>query len=255
MQTVMIIQARMGSSRLPGKVMLDLAGHPMLEWVVRRGERARQIDQVMVATTDDPADTAIADWCIKSHILCYRGSVFDVLDRYYQAACLSSADTVVRVTADCPLIDPDVLDDTLTLFQKDHADFAANRLPPPWHRTFPIGLDVEITSFSMLERAWKEAALPFEREHVMPWFYDTDGRCKVSILNHDPDYGMHRWTVDTPDDYALLQQIFSHLKDPLTDSWLDVLHMIETHPDYESINASTRAKRVDVVDERAMKQL
>lgn len=249
----MIIQARMGSSRLPGKVMKDLCGRPMLEWVVKRGQRAKQIDQVMVATTVDPGDDAIAKWCEENSVQCYRGSVFDVLDRYYQAAKLVEADIVVRVTADCPLIDPDVLDRTIELFKKEDADFAANRLPPPWHRTFPIGLDVEVVSFKMLERAWKEAEAPFEREHVMPWFYDTEGRCKVSILDNDPDYGMHRWTVDTPDDYELLKKIFGHLSDPMNASWLDVLHLIATHPDYEKINESTHAKRVDVVDERAKK--
>lgn len=251
MRTVIIIQARMGSSRLPGKVLKDIDGRPMLEWVIRRGMHAKLLDEVMVATTIDSTDDPIENWCMQHKIRCWRGSVFDVLDRYYCAAKSANADTIVRVTADCPLIDPDVLDDTVQLFRSEAADFAANRLPPPWHRTFPIGLDVEVVSMPMLERAWKEADKLFEREHVMPYFYDTEGRCRVSILNHDPDYGMHRWTVDTLDDFLLVEKIFTSLNDPLTASWLDVLHLIEKHPELEKINETTHAKRVDDVDKRS----
>ena len=253
MQTVMIIQARMGSSRLPGKVMKDLAGKPMMEWVVTRGSRAKLIDRVMLATTTDPGDDPIAEWCESHQIPCFRGNVYDVLDRYYQAAKTIKADLIVRVTADCPLIDPDVLDDTIRYYLENHADFGANRLPPPWHRTFPIGLDTEVVSFEMLEKAWNEATELFEREHVMPWFYDTEGRCKIALLNHDPDYGMHRWTVDTPEDYEMMKKIFENLLDPEFASWLDVLKLIETHPDFETINANSHAKQVDVVDQRAEK--
>lgn len=244
----------MGSSRLPGKVLLDIGGRPMLEWVVRRGALAAKVDDVVVATTEDASDDPIARWCAENKISCYRGAVFDVLDRFYQAAFMTGSDMVVRVTADCPLIDPQVIDDVITLFEKTGADFAANRLPPPWHRTFPIGLDVEVVSFSQLARAWREAKQPFEREHVMPWFYAVEGRCKVEILDHDPDCGMHRWTVDTLDDYRLLEQIFVKLPDPLHVSWYDVLAIVNQHPELEKINATTHAKRVDIVDERSLGQ-
>lgn len=251
MNTVMIIQARMGSSRLPGKVLKDLAGRPMMEWVVERGSRAKLVNRVVLATTEDPSDDPIENWCREHDVLCYRGSSYDVLDRYYQAAKLAEADLIVRVTADCPLIDPDVLDDVIRYYLENHADFAANRLPPPWHRTFPIGLDVEVVSFAMLERAWNEATEMFEREHVMPWFYDTEGRCKIAILDNDPDCGMHRWTVDTPEDYAMMQKLLETIPDPLTAGWTDVLDIINTHPEFEAINASSHAKKVDVVDTRA----
>lgn len=253
MKTSLIIQARMGSSRLPGKVLKEIKGKPMLEWVISRGSLAGKVDETVVATTGDPGDDAIAAWCSQRGIPCFRGAPFDVLDRFYQTALWRKAERIVRVTADCPLIDPHVIDETITLFETSGADFTANRLPPPWHRTFPIGLDVEVVSFAMLERAWKEAAQPSEREHVMPWFYNTEGRCKIRILDHEPDCGMHRWTVDTPDDYALLQEIFSRLDDPLHASWLDVLDLIQQHPELEQINESTHAKRVDVVDERLRK--
>ncbi|MHC1771405.1 MAG: NTP transferase domain-containing protein [Flexilinea sp.] len=254
MKTTLIIQARMGSSRLPGKVLMEISGKPMLEWVIRRGSQAKKIDEVLVATTDDPGDDPIEQWCNVNNISCFRGSVYDVLDRFFRAALYAGTDIIVRVTADCPLIDPKVLDDVIDLFLTSGADFAANRLPPPWHRTFPVGLDVEVVRFRMLEKAWKEARKPFEREHVMPWFYSVEGRCKVEILDHDPDYGMHRWTVDTPEDYILLQEIFKKLDDPLRASWYDVLKIVEQNPDLERINRSTQAKRVDVVDERSIKK-
>lgn len=253
-KTTLIIQARMGSSRLPGKVMLDIAGKPMLEWVVRRGELASKVDDVIVATTDDPGDDAIAVWCAANGVACFRGSVFDVLDRFYQAALSAKCDRLVRVTGDCPLIDPHLIDEVLDLFERTGADFATNRLPPPWYRTYPIGLDVEVVSFAGLERAWREAKLPFEREHVMPWFYMEEGRNKVEILDHSPDYGMHRWTVDTPDDYRLLEEIFSKLDDPMHATWYDVLAVVDRNPELEKINATTHAKRVDIVDERSLRQ-
>lgn len=245
----------MGSSRLPGKVLKDLNGKPMLEWVVKRSSFARKVDDVLVATTTDSGDDAIEKWCRSSRIACFRGSVFDVLDRYYQAAKENKADRIVRVTADCPLMDPELIDEMIGFYENTQADFAANRLPPPWHRTFPIGLDIEVVSFALLEKAWKEAVEPFEREHVMPWFYDKEGRFKVKILDHDPDYGQHRWTVDTPEDYQFLQKLFAKLSDPLHASWLDVLKIVSEYPELERINADSQAKRVDNVDERAENKL
>ncbi|HEX9017549.1 MAG TPA: glycosyltransferase family protein, partial [Anaerolineaceae bacterium] len=183
MRTVAIIQARMSSSRLPGKVLLDIAGQPMLAHVVERTRRASSIDDVIVATTTDPSDDALAAFCSKRGYAVYRGSMFDVLDRFYGAARLARAEVIVRVTADCPVIDPAVVDQVVKAFHDQQADFACNRLPPPWHRTWPIGLDTEVCSFSGLERAWKEAVLPYEREHVMPFFYDTEGRCKVVVVD------------------------------------------------------------------------
>jgi len=250
MKTVLIIQARMQSSRLPGKVLLPLREKPMLEWVIQRASRSHVIDSCMVATTSDPADNAIADWCESHHVSVYRGSQYDVLDRYYHAAAAAEADHIIRVTADCPLIDPFLIDELFAFYQKEQADFAANRLPPPWHRTYPIGLDTEIVSMKMLETAWKNADEKFEREHVMPWFYDTPGRCKVSILDNPVDYGMHRWTVDTPEDYEMMKALFAKLDDPLSASWLDILNVISANPELEMINASSVAKDVKVVDYR-----
>ena len=265
MKIIAIIQARMSSSRLPGKVLLDLGGKPMLQWLVERARRARSLNGVAVATTVDPSDDAVADFCREQGIPCLRGSLQDVLDRYYQAARALQADVIVRLTGDCPLIDPAVIDETVQAFlERPGTDFAANRLPPPWQRSFPIGLDVEVCSFAALERAWKEGSKAFHREHVMPYLYEgleygperslrehyrTPLGFQVTLINHQPDYGARRWTVDTPADLDLLRQILARL--PGQDfSWYDVLALLEREPQLEQINAAVQHKTVYDVDER-----
>jgi len=250
MRTVAIIQARMNSSRLPGKVLCDLAGEPMLARVVERARRAKTVDAVAVATTTDPSDDPIEELCRKYGYLVYRGSMFDVLDRFYGAARAFEADIIVRITADCPVIDPDVIDQTVNTFKTSGADFTANRLPPPWKRTWPIGLDTEVCSFSGLERAWKEAKLPYEREHVMPFFYDVEGRFKVVVTDCEQDYGTQRWTVDTSEDLLLLAKIFEHFKGHDNFSWVDVLKLIQNEPELSQINAGVRHKFGNEVDSR-----
>jgi len=237
MQTVAIIQARMGSSRLPGKVLLDLAGKVMIQHVIERTQRAQTLDSVIVATTTDPSDDAVASFAASIGIPYTRGSLHDVLDRYYQAAKTHQADVIVRITADCPVIDPAVIDQTVKLItdpRSPNTDFACNRLPPPFSRTFPIGLDVEVCTFSALERAWKQSTETFHREHVMPFLYEnttfdshsqftlphsyfvrhgtSQRNFRIAQLHHQPDYGALRWTVDTPEDLAFIREIFARLK-------------------------------------------
>jgi len=181
-KTIAIIQARMGATRLPGKVLCDIAGQPMLVRVVERTRRASLLDGFIVATTTEVQDDALYELCRERGYPCFRGDQQDVLDRYYQSARQTGAEVVVRITADCPVIDPDLIDETTKLVTgrsslithhalriTHHAslDFAANRLPPPWGRTYPIGLDVEVCTFAALERAWKEATKPYQREHWM----------------------------------------------------------------------------------------
>jgi spore coat polysaccharide biosynthesis protein SpsF len=176
--------------------------------------------------------------------------MFDVLDRFYQAAKLFAADIIVRVTADCPVIDPQVIDETIDAFHTHQVDFAANRLPPPWGRTYPIGLDTEVCSFSALEQAWMKARDAHEREHVMPYLYDVLGRFKVFQLNTTPDYGALRWTVDTPEDLEFMQALFALLPDVESFTWLDVLELIRLHPELEAINADVQHKVFNEVDAR-----
>jgi spore coat polysaccharide biosynthesis protein SpsF len=282
----------MSSSRLPGKVMLDIAGKPMLQGVVERVRKARSINQVVIATTTDPSDNVIEQFCIQHRYPCHRGSLPDVLDRYYQAASQFHADIIVRLTADCPLIDPSLIDLTMLAFlgkpllqTQPHfshltdnltpADFplhfTANRLPPPWKRTLPIGLDVEICSFDALQRAWKEADQQYHREHVMPYLYEgvtfqtsnpspniswyidqgtTPRGFKVTLLNHYPDYGSLRWTVDTPADLEFVRQIFTRFKGQYDFGWQDVLNLLEREPELASINADVKHKSAFDVDQR-----
>lgn len=262
-KVVAIIQARRSSSRLPDKVLLDIAGKPMLVRVVERARRAISLDEVVVATTLDPADAAIERLCLEHGYPCYRGSLPDVLDRYYQAARQHHADVVVRLTGDCPLIDPGLIDELITAFlgparssqepsgEAYPYDFAANRLPPPWHRTYPIGLDVEVCTFKALERAWKEGKLPHHREHVMPFFYEEPGRFRVLVLDHDPDYGSYRWAVDTQEDLELARQVYDRFggKDDFT--WEQALDLFKRDPQLIEINAQSHQKDFREVEGRS----
>lgn len=249
-RTVAIIQARMGSSRLPGKVLQEIEGRPMLAWVVTRARRAATLDGVAIATTTDPEDDPIAAFCSEHGVPLFRGSVFDVLERYYQAARALEAEVVVRLTGDCPLIDPQVIDQTVEHFFASGADFAANRLPPPFKRTFPIGLDTEVCSFAALERAWQEAGQKYQREHVMPYLYDQPGRFKVAVVDHTHDFGKQRWTVDTPQDLTFVRQVVARFDGRDDFSWLDVLALLEREPELLAFNAEILHKTMVDVDER-----
>jgi spore coat polysaccharide biosynthesis protein SpsF len=249
-QTVAIIQGRMSSSRLPGKILIDIGGEPMLLRVVERARKAKTVDMVVFATTVDPSDDPVEAFCKEQGIPCFRGSLPDVLDRFYQAARMVQADTIVRLTADCPLIDPGLIDETVTLFRQSRADFAANRLPPPFKRTYPIGLDCEVCSFAALERAWQEASAPHDREHVMPYLYEVEGRFKVALLNYPVNHGSQRWTVDTPEDLELVRQLYARLAGRADFTWLDVLALIECEPALARINARVAEKTMYEYDKR-----
>lgn len=250
---VAIVQARMGSSRLPGKVLRDIHGKPMLAWVVERAHRANMVSEVVVATTTDKGDDLIAQMCDSMNVACFRGDTFDVLDRYYQAAREVQADIIVRLTADCPLIDPELIDLVVEKFMDEKVDFAANRLPPPFERTYPIGLDVEVVSFSALERAWREATEKHEREHVLPYLYDVPDRFPMYIVNNNINYGSYRWTVDTEPDLQFVRAIFALLPDQERFSWTDVLKIVKDHPELTEINAAISHKTYTDVDSRAGK--
>ncbi len=264
-QKVAIIQARMGSSRLPGKVLLDIAGKTMIQHVIERTRRARRLDAVVVATTTDASDDPIAAFAASMGVPCTRGSLHDVLDRYDQAAKAYDADVVVRITADCPAIDPGLIDQTVETLLMGGYDLVANRLPPPFGRSFPIGLDVEACTFAALEHAWKEATQPFQREHVMPFLYEgltlpgldrllaagiSPRGFRVAQLNHIPAYGNLRWTVDTPEDLDFMRQVFARLSAEPEFTWYDVLRLVQTQPELANINAQVRHKTMTDVDER-----
>jgi spore coat polysaccharide biosynthesis protein SpsF len=275
-----IVQARMGSARLPGKVLMDIAGAPMLDRVLDRTSRATLLDEVVVATTSEPADDELSDYCRTRSWPCFRGSQFDVLDRYLQTARAARADIIVRVTADCPLIDGRLVDEVIrTLFSGQPSpaldataginatyDFAANRLPPPWKRTYPIGLDVEVCTSAALERAWREAREPQQREHVMPYLYEgvelqplpggilagsSPRGFRVAVLECPGDYGSHRWTVDTAQDLEFVRGVYDRLAGATEFAWTDVLALVESDPQLVKINAGIKHKSLRDVDERA----
>ncbi len=267
-KVVAIIQGRMSSSRLPGKILADIAGQPMLTRVYVRTSRATTLDEVVFATTTDASDDPVAEYCDFSGIPHTRGSLFDVLDRYYQAALQAKADVVVRITADCPVIDPELIDNVVRAVTSDQSsvDFAANRLPPPWTRTYPIGLDVEACTFKALKKAWKEAKEPQHREHVMPFFYEgvkliTEDRSlqagtsprgfNIALLHHTTDFGDYRWTVDTPEDLEFMRQVYSHFDGRDDFTWKEVLDLVHDNPDLAKINEGVQHKTLKDIDERA----
>ena len=247
---VAIIQARMGSSRLPGKVLMEICGEPMLAWVVNRARQAKLIHEIIVATTVDKIDDSIEKFCQDSQITCFRGSSADVLDRYYQAARTFQADGIVRLTADCPLVDPELIDDAITAFLSSNVDFAANRLPPPFQRSYPIGLDVEVVSMAALERTWKESTALYEREHVFPYIYEKKGRFNILILDNDVNYGEYRWTVDTRADLNFIQAVLNKLNCPKDFSWKEIVGLLEKYPDLMKINMGVKPKSFTDVDAR-----
>ena len=232
MRTVAVIQARTGSTRLPGKVLLPLLGEPVLTHVVRRVSRARRLDEVVVATTLHPGDDPIEALALENGWPVVRGSEQDLLARYLQAARTSAADVVVRVTSDCPLIDPGLIDDVVEARRADDADYASNTLPP---RTYPRGLDVEAFTTDALERAGREDADLASREHATPYLYRNPDRFRLLAVRGSSDESQHRWTLDTHEDYALIERLYDALgSDDF--AWTDALAVITAHPDWSDLN-------------------
>lgn len=234
-RVVGIVQARMGSTRLPGKVLMEIVGHPMLWHVVDRVRQAETLDKVVVATSDDPSDHAIAFFCKREGIPCFQGSKDDVLDRYYRAAEWIGADVIVRITADCPLIDPDVVDDIVKYYMEGDYDYVSNTAPP----TFPDGLDAEVFSFQALERAWCEAKWQSEREHVTPYIRKHPELFRTGNVAYREDLSHMRWTVDEPQDLEFVRAVYSFLKN-VSFRMTDVLNLLKKHPKLMEINAGIK---------------
>lgn len=231
---VAIVQARIGSTRLPGKVIADVAGRPMLLQVVERVSRSKLICKVVVATSENAADDPIAALCRKEGISCFRGSEEDVLDRYYNAAKEHLADVVVRITADCPLIDPAVIDKVVSRFLENDFDYVSNTI----RYTYPDGLDTEVFSFSALERAWAEAGKQSEREHVTPYIR-TSGRFRVASVENDTNLSGsdYRWTVDEFEDLEFVRKVYTALSDKTFFGMREVLELIEQRPEIRQSNS------------------
>ncbi|MBP8819777.1 MAG: glycosyltransferase family protein [Syntrophomonadaceae bacterium] len=233
-----IVQARMGSTRLPGKVLKKICGKTLLELQNERIQMVAGIDRIVIATTVAAGDDEIVQVCTKNGIDCFRGSENDVLDRYYQTACklgCKPEDTILRITADCPLIDPQVVISVLQLYHEARADYASNTDPP----TYPDGLDVEVFSFAVLARTWQEANLPSEREHVTAYIRNHPELFTRVNLKNDIDLSNLRWTIDEPEDFELVRLIYENLYILKRDFLMnDVLELLNKNPDYKNINKS-----------------
>lgn len=230
-----LLQARTSSSRLPGKVLLPLLGKPMLSRQLERVRRARLIGELVVATSTDGGDDAIAKLCGAEGIACARGSLNDVLYRFYQAALPHNPDVVVRLTGDCPLADPAVIDGVIEFFLAGEYDYASNAIEP----TFPDGLDVEVFRFRCLKAAWREAQLPSEREHVTLFIHTRPQRFRLGSYRHARNLGGLRWTVDEPMDFEFVSRVYENLypRNPLF-GMQDVLDFIHAHPEIAALNSA-----------------
>jgi spore coat polysaccharide biosynthesis protein SpsF len=241
---VAVIQARMGSSRLPGKILMDIAGLPMLARVVERTRLADTIDEVVVATTVEDEDDVVAKFCQDRGYAYLRGDNDDVLSRYMKAAQTFKADIIVRITADCPLMDATLIDETVKAFLIAYPEtqFGTNRGLHQIERTYPIGMDVEVMTFEALEMAFHEAKEPYQREHVTPFLYETVGRFKKTSIDASGKYGDQRWAVDTPEDLAFVREIYARFADWESFNFQDIVALLEREPVLLKINAQIKQK-------------
>ena len=239
MNIVTVIQARMGSSRFPGKVMKPLCGAPLLQRMVERVAAAEHAGIIVVAIPTAPEDDEIEKWCREANIHCFRGDENDLLDRHYQAGLLHNADAVVKIPSDCPLIDPQIIDMVLSAWKKvaDRIDYAGNLHPPTW----PDGNDVEVVSMKALKKGWQEAQRPLEREHTTPYFWENPATFKLMNIAWDSglNYAMsHRWTIDYPEDYTFINRVYEELYSAEQHFSLeDILNLLEKKPEIMEINA------------------
>jgi spore coat polysaccharide biosynthesis protein SpsF len=234
MRIAVIIQARMASTRLPGKVLMDLGGRTVLARVIERARAIPGADVVVCAVPEGAADDPVAAEAARAGAVVTRGSESDVLDRYWRAAQSIGADAVMRVTSDCPLIDPEICGQLIALWREASADYGSINTPPAW----PHGLECEIFSFAWLERAAREAVKPSEREHVSPFIRNHPEARQVNLAGPGPQTVRHRWTLDHPDDLAFLRALWARLPPgPAGWSWRVPFAIVEADPALAAINA------------------
>lgn len=234
MNTLGILQARVSSSRLPGKVLAPILGVPMLFRQIERLLRCKHIDKLLVATSTDSSDDRLVSECQSRGIPVLRGSLDDVLDRFFQAALEFKPRTVVRMTGDCPLADPNVIDETIKYFYSGDFDYVSNCNPP----TFPDGLDVEVFKFECLSDAHEKALLPSEREHVTPYIRKQSNHWRLGNLTSRNDLSHMRWTVDEPEDFKFVKAVYERLYENNKNFDMNhVLELLERNPQLQMINS------------------
>ncbi|MDH7604644.1 MAG: glycosyltransferase family protein [Melioribacter sp.] len=241
-----IVQARTGSTRLPNKIFKELCGKPILWHVINRLSYSKLISQIIIATTILPEDDTIEEFCKINNILFYRGSSDDVLSRYYETAKKFNAEIIIRITSDCPVIDPQIIDKMINNFfdfyDKEKIDYMSNTII----RTFPRGLDAEIFPFNVLEKTHLEAKQNYEREHVTPYIYQHPEIFKIKNFACEKDYSFHRWTVDTIEDFELIEKIYESLyKENDIFYFEDILKLFEKYPDLVNINKDIKQKQLN----------
>jgi spore coat polysaccharide biosynthesis protein SpsF len=236
------VQARMGSTRLPGKVMKTVLGKPLLGYLIDRLKRVKHQNTLVIATTTHSKDDPIVQFCEKESVYIYRGSEEDVLDRYLQAAHLYQADMVVRVTSDCPLIDPEVIDQTIDYFLQHDVDYVSNTIL----RTYPRGMDVETFTIKALQDAASFGTKKADREHVTYYIYSHPEKYQIGQIQKPRDDSKYRWTVDTSEDFDLIKTILEAVfpKNPEF-TLTDLLILLEKHPEWNQINAHIQQKKAD----------
>lgn len=242
-KNIIVIQARIGSSRLPGKALLDIEGEPLLVRLIERIRRVQTPARIVVATTLDQQDDRIAELCRKLEITVYRGHSTDLLDRHFQAALHYKANVIAKIPSDCPMIDPSIIDKVFETFFRAGGDYTSNLHPG----SYPDGNDVEVMSFNALAVAWRKAVLPMEREHTTPYIWERPNEFRLSnvlwddegTLEKGRDCSMtHRWTVDYREDYELVQKVYSELYRVNANFGLnDILSLLEKKPELTHINA------------------
>lgn len=233
MKVLGILQARMSSTRLPGKILLPVLEKPILFRQIERLKRCQKLDHLIVATSISESDDVLEEACNDWGIELFRGSLNDVLDRFVRAARQYEPEIIVRLTGDCPLTDPLIVDEVIEYFNNNDFDYVSNCNPP----TFPDGLDVEVVKYSSLLEAWKDAKSPSDREHVTPFIRNSSDRFTVGNYESSVDYSKYRWTVDEPDDYEFTKQIYSALyKDKPDFNMNDILAYLEKHTELNKIN-------------------
>lgn len=244
MRVVAIIQARMGSTRLPGKVLKTILGKPVILWDLERVSLSKLINDIVVAIPVGKENDIIAD-TIQNHnprILISRGSEDDVLDRYYNAAKKSKAEIVVRITSDCPLIDPIVVDKVIEQFLNIDCDYCSNSLK----RTYPRGLDTEVFSFDVLAKAWREAKKDYEREHVTPYIIENPEKFKLINVSNDIDLSQHRWTLDMKEDFEFIKEVYQKIYPEKHIFFMDdILELLNREPELIDINKHVEQKNIN----------
>ena len=240
---VAIIQARMGSTRLHGKVMKDLFGKSVLSHDIERIKQATTIDEIVIATTLSKEDDVIALQAIEDGVRVYRGSEDNVLSRYYEASIESEADVVVRITSDCPLIDPNIIDEVINFYLKNDYDLVTNAGLYIENRTYPRGLDLEVFSISILKDAYKNAKKDYHLEHVTPYIYEKSKN--IFFCKNIHDESKHRWTLDTEEDFALIKAIYCNLYKGKHDFYIDdILNLFDKNPELFKLNSNVEQKKV-----------